>query len=54
MKKNPIHVWRCSECGSLFAFEEGKEPNGAELPCCVPGHLEHVPELCAPGAEDKR
>ena len=47
--KNPVHVFRCSECGSLYAFEEGKTPDENETTCCLPAKYEHVPELCRPG-----
>jgi hypothetical protein len=40
------HVFKCTTCGSLYTFEEGKEPKQGETTCCLPGKYEHVPELC--------
>lgn len=47
--RNPVHVFRCSECGSLYAFEEGREPDMKEPTGCPLGRFVHLPELCRPG-----
>jgi hypothetical protein len=50
---NNLHVWRCPDCGALFAWEEEDEPEyGAEnAPCGCNSQelLEHVPRMCQPG-----
>lgn len=49
---NPIHIFRCSKCGCLYAFREGEGPL-VRLPvsrCCpADGRLQHIPEFCFPG-----
>jgi hypothetical protein len=48
-----VHVWRCPDCGALFAWEEGDEPEyrpqNSPCPCDSREFLQHVPRMCQPG-----
>jgi hypothetical protein len=47
------HVYRCEECGALFAFQAVYENKNLKIVCATHRHtlaaVLHVPELCAPG-----